>query len=174
MEGDRHRELQRVASIGQAAIHILVLNSFCQWLDPPSLDSTFCISRAIAILIRDTPKKVSYDMTKLNEFDEFRLFLCARCYVTSLSMVSYINDFLRNCNTRKICYENRGFQVSFEDPFGFFPSYLESGINSKSIIAFYSNFPGARPYLESEARWKAMREMPCHTHAASLILREMQ
>ena len=94
MEGDRNRELQRVASIGQAAIHILVLNSFCQWLDPPSLDSTFCISRAIAILIRDTPKKVSYDMTKLNEFDEFRLFLCARCYVTSLSMVSHINNFL--------------------------------------------------------------------------------
>ena len=113
-------------------------------------------------------------MTKLNEFDEFRLFLCARCYVTSLSMVSYINDFLRNCNTRKICYENRGFQVSFEDPFGFFPSYLESGINSMSIIAFYSNFPEARPYLEAEARWKAMREIPCPSHAASLIFREMQ
>ena len=104
------------------------------------------------MLIRDTPKKVAYDMTKLNEF---RLFLCARCYQTDFRMLSSINDFLRNCNTRKICYENRGFQVSFEDPFGFFPSYLESGINAVSIIAFYSNFPGARPYLETQTRYQA-------------------
>ena len=84
----RNRKIQRVASTGQEVIQIFPANEVHQWLDLPSLDSTFCISRAIAILIRDTPKKVSYDMTKLNEFDEFRLFLCARCYVTSLSMVS--------------------------------------------------------------------------------------
>ncbi len=150
LNGDRNLKRQRVASTGQAAIQILIENSVDQWLDLPSLDSTFCISRAIAILIRDTPKKVSYDMTKLNEFDEFRLFLCARCYITSLSMVSYINDFLRNCNTRKICYENRGFQVSFEDPFGFVPFYLESGVGESNIGDLNSEFPESRKYQEDQ------------------------
>ena len=81
----RNRKIQRVASTGQEVIQIFPANEVHQWLDLPSLGSLFCSSKAIATLIRDTPKKVAYDMTKLNEF---RLFLCARCYVTSLSMVS--------------------------------------------------------------------------------------
>ena len=106
LKGDRNRELQRVASTGQSAIEIVLANEVHQWLDLPSLGSLFCISKAIAALIRDTPKKVSYDMTKLNAV---RLFLCERCYETGLFMEEYINDFLRRCKTRKICYEKLGF-----------------------------------------------------------------
>ena len=62
-------------------------------------------------------------------------------------MEKYINDFLQRCKTRKILYEKLGFQVLFEEPFEFVPFYLESGVNSLSIIKFYYNFPEAPPFL---------------------------
>ena len=62
---------------------------------------------------------------------------------------AYINDFLRHCKTRKICYEKLGFQVSFQEPFEFVPSYFESGVHSVNIIEFYYNLPEAHSYLEN-------------------------
>ena len=145
LKGDRNHKLQRVASTGQEVIQIFLANEVHQWLDLPSLGLLFCISKAIATLIRDTPKQVACDMTKLNAF---RLSLYGRGYETHLFDQAYINDFLRHCKTRKICYEKLGFQVSFQEPFEFVPSYLESGVDSCSIIKFYNNFPEAHPYLE--------------------------
>ena len=141
----RNRKIQRVASTGQEVIQIFPANEVHQWLDLPSLGSLFCSSKAIATLIRDTPKKVAYDMTKLNAL---RHLLCNKCFEQGCLIEAYINDFLRHCKTRKICYEKLGFQVSFQEPFEFVPSYLESGVDSCSIIKFYYNFPEAHPYLE--------------------------
>ena len=149
LNGERNLERQRVASTEQAAIDFFLAYQVHQWLDLPSLGSLFSTSKPISASIRDTPKKVSYDMTELNAV---RLFLCERCYVTGYFMEKYINDFLQRCKTRKIFYEKLGFQVLFEEPFEFVPFYLESGVNSLSIIKFYYNFPEARPYLDTRSR----------------------
>ena len=137
LKGDRNHKLQRVASTGQEVIQIFPANEVHQWLDLPSLGSLFCSSKAIATLIRDTPKKVAYDMTKLNAL---RHLLCNKCFEQGCLIEAYINDFLRHCKTRKICYEKLGFQVSFQEHFEFVPSYLKvvliHAVSSSSITIF--------------------------------------